>query len=209
MSQILACKTESGIIFAADSQAVDFTPQGELVSLQITRLIQLTPQAAILAGGAAAGEPMCRSLKAFLAEEKLADIQDVCSAALPFLAGEYERFMRKTCTSLPVDPVHHVHFILGGYSARNACSPFQLYLIWTKKKLPQLDIDEIVSAYSVPRLISLEYHLARASQAVKSPLELLPDIRPRLERQAAASEDIAGPFSIGILTRNGFEKVPV
>jgi hypothetical protein len=209
MSQILACKTESGIIFAADSKAVDFTPQGELVSLQITRLVQLTPQAAILAGGAAAGEYMCQSLKAFLAEEKLTDIQDVCGAALPFLAGEYERFMRKACTFLPVDPVHHVHFILGGYSAQNAGSPFQLYLIWTKKSLPRLDLDEIVSAFSVPRLISLEYHLARASRMAKSPLDLLPDIRPRLERQAAASEDIAGPFAIGILTRTGFEKVPV
>jgi len=208
MSQILACKTESGIIFAADSRAVDFTPQGEMVSLQITRLIQLTPHAAILAGGAAAGEHMCRSLKAFLAEEKLTDLTEVCNAALPFLAGEYERFMRKTCAFLPVDPVHHVHFILGGYSARNARSPFQLYLIWTRKSLPRLDIDEIASAFSVPRLISLEYRLAQAARSAKSPLDLLPDIRPHLERQAAASEDIAGPFAIGVITRTGFEKVP-
>jgi hypothetical protein len=208
MSQLIACKTASGILLAADSKAVDFTPQGEMVNLQITRLIQLTPHAAILAGGAAAGEQMCRSLKAFLADEKLTDITDVCAAALPFLAGEYERFMRKTCTFLPVDPVHHVHFILGGYSARNAGSPFRLFLIWTKKSLPQLDVDEIASAFSVPRLISLEYRLAQASRTVKSPLDLLPDIRPRLERQAAASEDIAGPFAIGIITRAGFEKVP-
>jgi hypothetical protein len=207
MSQIIACKTTSGIIFAADSKAIDFTPQGEMVNLQVTRLIQLTPHAAILAGGAAAGGQMCRSLKAFLAEEKLTDITQVCSAALPFLAGEYERFMRKTCTFLPVDPAHHVHFILGGHSAQDARNPFQLYLIWTRKSLPQLDIDEVVSAFSVPRLISLEYHLSQAARKVKSPLDLLPDIRPRLERQAAASEDIAGPFAIGIITRAGFEKV--
>ena len=208
MSQIIACKTDAGIILAADSKAADFTPQGELVHLEITRLIQLTPHAAILTGGAAAGEQMCRSLKVFLAEEKLTDIKDVCGAALPFLAGEYERFMRKTCTFLPVDAVHHVHFILAGYSAQSSRSPFQLYLIWTKKSLPQLDIDEIASAFSVPRLISLEYHLAQASRTAKSPLDLLPDIRLRLERQAAASEDIGGPFAIGIITRSGFEKAP-
>ena len=33
--------------------------------------------------------------------------------------------------------------------------PHRLYLIWTKKKLPQLDGDEITSAFAVPRLIRL------------------------------------------------------
>jgi hypothetical protein len=34
-------------------------------------------------------------------------------------------------------------------------------------------------------------------------------IRASLERQAAASEDIAGPFGAGIITRAGFEKAPI
>jgi hypothetical protein len=208
MSQILACKTESGILLAADSKAVDFTPQGEMVPLQVSRLTQLTPHSAILAGGAAAGEGMCRSLKEFLAKEKLIDIEEVYAAALPFLATEYERFMRKTCAFLPIDPIHHVHFILGGYSGKNTQKPFQLHLMWNKKSLPQLDGDEIASVFSVPRLISLEYRLSRAVAAAKAPRDLLPDIRQSLEKQSTASEDIAGPFAFGIITRAGFEKVP-
>lgn len=207
MSQIIACKTASGILLAADGKAVDFTPQGEMVNLQITRLIQLAPHAAILAGGAAAAETMCRSLRNFLRSEQLTDIEDIYAAALPFLATEYERFMRKACTFLPIDPVHHVHFILGGYSGRNAQKPFQLYLMWNKKSLPQLDGDELASAFSVPRLISLEYRLSRSAADAKAPLDLVADVRQSLQRQAGASEDIAGPFAFGIVTRAGFQKV--
>jgi hypothetical protein len=47
-----------------------------------------------------------------------------------------------------------------------------------------------------------------AARKAKSPLDLLAEIRPRLERLAAAGDDLAGPFAIGLITRNGFEKVP-
>jgi hypothetical protein len=207
MSQIIACKTETGIVMAADGRAVDFEPGGNMVRLEMTRLVQLTPHAAILAGGAAAGEAMCRGLANFLANEKLTDIEDAYSAALPFLATEYERFMRRACAFLPVDPIHHVHFILGGHSARNAANPFQLHLIWTKKRLPQLDSDEIDSAYSVPRLIGLEVRLAKLARERKAPADILPEIRTSLEKQAAVNEEIAGPFAFGQITREGFERL--
>ena len=95
--------------------------------------------------------------------------------------------------------------ILAGKTARK---PFHLYLIWNKKSLPQLDGDEIGSAWSVPRLINLEYRLSRAVAAAKAPRDLLPDIRQSLEKQSTASEDIADPFAFGIISRAGFEKVP-
>ncbi len=208
MSQIIACKSESGIVMAADGRAVDFDPEGNMVQLEVTRLIQLTPHTAILAGGAAAGEAMGRALANFLAEEKLTDIDDVTSAALPFLTTEYERFMRKACEFLPVDPIHHLHFILGGYSAKNSANPFQLHLIWAKKKLPQLDSDEIASAYSVPRLIGLEVRLAQLAREGKAPTGILPEILNHLDKQAAANEEIGGPFSAGVITAKGFDHVP-
>jgi hypothetical protein len=208
MSQLIACKKEEGILLAADSRAVDFGPQGNMVELQTERLVRLTPHAAILAGGAAAGADMCRGLARFLTEENLTDIEEILRAALPFLTSEFERFMRKTCEFLPVDPVHHLHFILAGYSAGNSANPFQLHLIWNKKKLPHLDSDEIASAYSVPRLIGLEYRLAQLSRQGKPLVDLLPEVRRSLEKQSAASEEIAGPFAAALITRKGFEKAP-
>ena len=119
MSQIIACKNKKGIILASDSKAVDFDLQGNLVECSIKRLCQLTTHTAIMTGGSAAGEKMCESLKDFVRQENLIDIEDVYHAALPFLASEYERFMRKACEYLPVDPINQVHFILAGYSAKD------------------------------------------------------------------------------------------
>ena len=124
-------------------------------------------------------------------------------AALPFLASEYEKFMRKKCTFWPIDPIHQVHFILGGYSPNNASKPFQLYLLWTKMKLPQLDGDEISSAYAVPRLMRLEYKLHQLSGDSKPLEDILAEIRSNLEQQTQVNEDISGPFAYCVINRTG------
>ena len=116
MSQIVACRTDSGIILAADSQAFDVNPKNEIIEVKTNRMLQLTPNTAIVTGGAAEGEMMCRNLKDFISEEHLTAVDEVYKAALPFLASEYENFMRKKCAFLPIDPIHQVYFILGGYS---------------------------------------------------------------------------------------------
>jgi hypothetical protein len=207
MSQIIACKNKKGIILASDSKAVDFNLQGNMVEVSIRRICQLTTHTAIITGGSAAGEKMCQSLKDFVGQESLLDIEDVYNAALPFLASEYERFMRKACEYLPVDPINQVHFILAGYSAKDTKNPFQLYLLWTKKKLPLLDGDEISGAYSVPRLMSLEYQLGQLRKAKKNIDETLPQIKSHLERQSEINDEIAGPFSFAFITRDGFQTV--
>lgn len=97
MSQIIACKSEEGIILASDSKAIEIDLQGNLAEHRIKRLLQLTPYSAILTGGAMQGATMCESLKDFLDQEKLEDIEDVCQVALPFMASEYKEFMRKNC----------------------------------------------------------------------------------------------------------------
>ena len=207
MSQIIACKNENGIILAADRKAVDFDPHGKMVAYSINRLWQLTPHTAIITGGSAAGEKMCESLKDFVRQEKMVDIEDVHSAALPFLASEYERFMRKACEYLPIDPINQVHFILAGYSQKATKNPFQLYLIWTKKKLPLLDGDEISAAYSVPRLITLEYQLNQRCKENENLAEILPQIKRHFEKQSSINPEISGPFSFAFITRLGFQAV--
>lgn len=204
MSQIIACKTENGIILAADSKAVEMDIQGNLTEYSIKRLFQLTPHSAILTGGAMQGAKMCESLQDFIGQEQLEDIEYVYNAALPFLTSEYERFMRKACEFLPLDPIHQVYFILAGYSVTSQTNPFQLYLIWTKKKLPQIDGDEISTAYSAPRLITLEYQLNQHCRKNDPFSEIVPSIRKYLEKQSAVNDDVAGPFSFASITQDGF-----
>ena len=206
MSQLIAVKNANGIVVAADSKALDFDTSGNITEYSINRLIKLSDRSAILAGGAGAGENMCRALKEFIAEERLRDIEAVYTAALPFLASEYQQFMHKACEVLPFEPIHHIHFILAGYSGKNKRNPFQLYLFWTKKKRPQLDGDEISAAFSVPRLIRLEHSLNQMAQNNASLEQVYTEVRSGMERQAQIQEDVAGPMAYAVITRDGFQR---
>jgi hypothetical protein len=207
MSQIVACRTDTGIILAADSNAFDVNLQNEIFEVKINRMLQLTSNSAIVTGGAAEGENMCRALKDFISEENLTAVDEVYKAALPFLASEYEKFMRNKCEFLPIDPIHQIYFILGGYSPNKIPKPSRLYLLWTKMKLPQLDGDEISSAYTVPRLIRLEYRLNQLSKENEPLQDILTEIRLHLEEQAKIHDEICGPFSYAVIDRNGFKKM--
>jgi hypothetical protein len=206
MSQLIAVKNANGIVVAADSKALDSDTSGNITEHSINRLIKLSDYTAILAGGAVAGELMCRSLKEFIAEERLRDVEAVYTAALPFLASEYQQFMRKSCEVLPFDPIHQFHFILAGYSGKNKRNPFQLYLFWTKKKRPQLDGDEISAAFSVPRSIRLEHRLNKLALSNAALEEVYAEVRSGMAKQAETQEDVAGPMAYAVITRDGFQR---
>jgi hypothetical protein len=206
MSLVVACKNKNGIVLAADSKSMDMDANGEIRELRVTRMFQLSRNAAILAGGTAEGESMALSLRSFVQSESLSDIQDVYAAALPFLASEYDRYMRKACELLPLDPIHQIHFILAGYTEKDAQNPYRLYLVWTKKKLPQLDGDEITLAFAVPRIMKLEYKLNRLCRG-NAGLDLIrTEIQKSLEKQSQMQEEIGAPFHFAYVTEAGFQK---
>jgi 20S proteasome alpha/beta subunit len=207
MSQLIVCQNVHGIVLATDGKAIDFDPTGKMIELKVDRLVQLTKQTAILTGGAADGAEMCHALRNFLQEEKLEDIQEVYGASLPFLSTEFERFMRKRCEILPVDPIHHVYYVLAGYTAKDAERPFRLYLFWTKKKLPQLDGDEISFAYTAPRIMGLEYKLNQLAKE-NAPLDqILSEIQKGMEKVAKTQEEIGPPFTYAFITKEGFRRM--
>ncbi|MEJ2101370.1 MAG: hypothetical protein P8X68_15540, partial [Desulfobacterales bacterium] len=67
--------------------------------------------------------------------------------------------------------------------------------------------DEISGAYSVPRLMNLEYQLNHLRKANKNLDGILSQIKSHLERQSEINDEIAGPFSFAFITRNGFHTV--
>ncbi len=184
MSQMIACRSQKGIVLGADAHSVEVDHQGNLHELQIERLFQLNAHAVLMVGGGSAGASMGTSLKSFMAQEQLNTIEDVYAAALPFLATEYETFMQHHCNQLPIDPIHHIYFILAGHSPRNTQNPFQMYLIWTKRHLPLLDGDAILSAYAVPRLIQLEVQLNRMSRENRELEEIQAVIQAQMQQSA-------------------------
>ena len=204
MSQLIACKTPHGLVFGADSKAVDVDANGNLIELKVERIHQLSEYTMILTGGTAAGEHVCQALKRFVQEENLNYIDEVYKAAMPFLATEYEKFMRKTCEIQPIDPIHQVTFILGGYAGDRAEIPFQLHLLWTKRKLPLLDSDEIGSAFTVPRILRLEHRLHQLAAQEADLDKVVSEVRRGMEIQAEKDDEVSAPLHYAIIQRTGF-----
>ena len=206
MSQIIVAQNVHGIVLAGENRAIQLDEKGNEVSLQINRLLPLFPHCALLISGSAEGRDMGSALKNFLVEEKLNDVQDIYGAALAFLSTEFERFMRKKCELLPVDPIHQVSFVLAGKTERDQVMPFRLYFLWTKKKLPQLDGDEISNAFSLPRRMGLEFQLNKMCKENAPLKEILKKMTEGME-QLKSKGEVSGPFSFGMITQEGYQSL--
>jgi hypothetical protein len=159
-----------------------------------------------LTAGAAEGIEMGNALKQFMQGEGLKDVQDLYGAALAFLSTEYDRFMRKKCELLPIDPIHQVSFILAGRTAKDLAMPFRLYFLWTKKKLPQLDGDEISFAFSLPRRMGIEFQLNKICKDNGSLKEILEKVKEGMERLKKGGE-VLSPIAYAIIAPEGYQSI--
>ncbi len=204
MSQIVVAQNINGIILATENRAVQLDEEGMEVSFQSNRMLQLTSHCALLTAGAAEGIEMGNALKHFLQGEGIEDVEELYSAALAFLSTEYVRFMRKKCELLPVDPIHQVSFILAGRTMKDQKMPYRLYFLWTKKKLPQLDGEEITNAFSLPRRLGLEFQLNRMCKDNASLQEILKKIADGMEQLKTRGE-VSFPCSFATITPEGYQ----
>ena len=206
MSQIIVAQNIHGIVLAAENRAVQLDEEGKEIFLQVNCLLPFTSHCALLTTGAAEGIEMGNALKRFIQEEGLMDVEALYGAALAFLSTEYERFMRKKCELLPIDPIHQVSFILAGMTGKDPVRPFRLYFLWTKKKLPQLDGDEISHAFSFPRRMGMEYQLNKMSKENALLKEILDRVKAGIEQ--LRSQDLVGPsFSFATITQEGYQSL--
>jgi len=206
MSQIIVAQNSNGIVLAAENRAVQLDERGQEISFQVNRLLPLTSHSALLTMGAAEGVEMGNALKHFMEEEGLKDVQDLYGASLAFLSTEYERFMRKKCELLPIDPIHQVSFILAGKTEKDSAMPFRLYFLWTKKKLPRLDGDEISFAFSLPRRMGLEFQLNKICKEKASLDEILEKAMEGMKR-LNEREEVHPPFTYAVITPEGYHSI--
>jgi hypothetical protein len=203
MSQIIVAQNIYGIVLAADNRAIHLDEKGEEIPLKIDRLIPIATHCGLLVTGAAEGTDMGKVLGEFIQEERMTDVQDIYGASLAFLSTEYERFMRKKCELLPIDPLHQVSFILAGRTEKDKEMPFRLYFLWTKKKLPRLDGDEISYTFSVPRRMGLEFQLNKMCKEGAPLREVLKKVTEGMEQLKIRGE--VSPFlSYATITQEGF-----
>ena len=206
MSQIIVAQNNNGIVLAAENRAIQLDERGQEISFQVNRLLPLTSHAALLVGGAPEGVEMGHALKHFLEGEALTDVQDIYGAALAFLSTEYERFMRKKCELLPIDPIHHVSFILAGKTVKDPVLPFRLYFLWTRKKLPQLDGEEISFSFSLPRRMGLEFQINKICKEKGSLAEVLEKVMEGMKR-LKEREEVRPPIAYAMITPEGYQSI--
>ena len=206
MSQVIVAQNGHGIVLAVENRATRLDEVGKEIPFEVDRILPLTSHCALLAIGAAEGIEMGHALKHFVQGERLGDVQELYGAALAFLSTEYERFMRKKCEMLPIDPIHHVSFILAGKTDRDYAMPFRLYFLWTKKKLPQLDGDEISFAFSLPRQMGLEFQLNKMAKEGAPIEEIAEKIREGMSRLKEKGE-VQPPIAYAAITSKGYQSI--
>jgi len=206
MSQIVAAKNVHGIVLVAENRATELDEEGKEVSFQMKRLIPLGSHCALLTSGTADGTGMGNALKRFVQGEGLKDVEEIYGAALVFLSTEYERFMRKKCELLPIDPIHQVSFVLAGKTEKDQAMPYRLYFLWTKKKLPWLDGDEISHAFCLPRRMGLEFQLNKMCKEDASPKEILRKVMEEMKHLNDRGE-IGSSFSFALINPTGFHSL--
>ena len=206
MEQIIVAQNVNGIVLAAEDRAIQLNEEGKEIPLQVKRILPLSSHCALLTAGSVEGIEMGNTLKSFIQGEGLNDVQEVYGAALAFLSTEYERFMRKKCEWLPVDPIHQVSFVLAGRTEKDGAMPFRLYFLWTKKKLPRLDGDEISHAFSLPRRMSLEFQLNKMCKENVPVKEILKKITEAVERLKDQGE-VSSSLSFAVITQEGYQSI--
>jgi hypothetical protein len=206
MSQIVVAQNIHGIVLAAEDRAIQLDEEGKEISLQVKRILPLTSHCALLTAGAAEGTEMGNALKSFIQGEALNDVQEVYGATLAYLSTEYERFMRKKCELLPIDPIHQVSFVLAGRTGKDRAMPFRLYFLWTKKKLPRIDGDEISHAFSLPRRMGLEFQLNKMCKENAPAKEILKKVMEGIERLKSQGE-VGSSFSFASITQEGYQSL--
>lgn len=84
--------------------------------------------------------------------------------------------------------------------------PIRLYFLWTKRKLPQLDGDEISHAFSLPRRMGLEFQLNKMCKENAPLKEILKKMTEVMEQLKGRGE-ITSPFSFGMITQEGYQSL--
>ncbi len=204
MSQLIVAKNINGIVMAAEDRAVQLDEKGDEIALELKRIVSLSPHSALLTSGAAEGNDIAAALRSFIQGERLDDVEEIYGAALPFLSTEYEKFMTKKCEWQPIDPIHQISFVLAGRTQKDPKASFRLYFLWTKKRLPMLDGDEISDAFSIPRRMGLEFQLNKMCRAGAGLREIIEQIRKATDRLRTQGE-ITSPVSFATITQEGYQ----
>jgi hypothetical protein len=207
MGQLIACATPEGLLVASDSRAELFEPTGTERFVTVDRLTPLTSHAVLASAGAVEAQELAMQFAAFVKDEKLADIDGLIQAAVPFFTGKVDDFFRKACEKLPLDPVINMYLLLAGYSSQTPDNPCRLFIIWDRVQPPKVESTQAAHIFTLPRRMGLEYQLNQLV-ASRAPLsEVAAVAKSAMEKLAGQDQYVGPPFRFLTVTQAGIVEV--
>ncbi len=202
MGQIIACATPEGALVAADSRAVMFEPYGEERFITLERIVPVTSHAVLASAGAVEAHDLCQEFASFAKEEKLAEMDALIEAAIPFFGSRYDEILRKMCEKAPPDPIINMYLVLAGFSANAG----HLFVIWDRPQPPKIEYNKVTDVFTLPRRMGLEFRLNQLIKE-KAPLARLAETaKAGMEKLAGQDEYLGAPFNFVTVTKAGITK---
>lgn len=205
MTQAIVCSSDEGLVLATDSLALHELEGGQVQKLTERKLYALGARAAILAAGAAAGARLSAGLSQWLEGRNLIDVADVMAVSRDFLAEGYVRYLREAHEGHCPAP-RHLSFVIGGFSADHASSPYQAVLLHSEAGELPFTETRLGRVFALPRRLIFEARTTRQIAEGIGLLRLAEVARAELEGAAERNpQSVGGPFHVALVTAAGVQ----
>ena len=205
MSQIILYQASAGIFLATDSRAVQFTPSGEPVYLEVNKLFPLGPRTLLATVGAGYGLALCRDFAKRIQLMRLLDTEDIIEQAMAFFPAAVERYQQKPASSSQDRELQRLYLVLAGHQRESGKSHFPFAVLASEHDADPLHQLQTGHFVCIPRQIKIEYRLQQLAPDRVS-LDELGELCARyLTQMARNTEDLAPPFHLARITERGLE----
>ncbi len=195
MSQILAVRTEDGVVVATDSKAILFLGD-KRYTLTVEKLFKINSSLGIITLGLTYGIEMVRDFLDYLRKEGIKEFGDVCGVANTFFSSQFSKELKRAPHHIK-DLYKRLYIMIFGRSI----SDYRITLFSTENyELPFLE-QKIESVVTIPRLPIFEIKIKKLAKEL-SLFDLASYMLNYL--RSCDNEDIGPPFYGAIVTDKGF-----
>jgi len=205
MSQIILYQTSAGIFLATDSRAVQFTPTGEPLYLEVNKLFPLGRETLLATVGAGYGLALCQEFAKHVRQMRVFDTEDIIEQAMAFFPDAVERYQEKPASSPQDRELQRLYLALAGHRHEARTNRFPFIVLASEHAADPLQPLTVGHFVCIPRQIKIEYGLHQLAPD-RVTLDELEELCARyLAQMARNTEDLAPPFHLARITESGLE----
>ena len=205
MSQIILYQASAGIFLATDSRAVQFTPGGEPLYLEVNKLFPLGRAALLATVGSGYGLALCREFEQRMRQMRVLETEDIMEQAMVFFPAAVERYQQKPASSPQDRELQRLYLVIAGHQGAPGTSRFPFVVLASEHDADPLHPLQTGHFVCIPRQLKIEYRLQQLPPDQVS-LEQVEELCARyLAQMAQNTEDLAPPFHLARITERGLE----